>query len=35
MWGDVLGEVRRLVDAVAWALGKGVRDFGESVGDRR
>jgi hypothetical protein len=32
---DALGEVRRLVDAVAWALGKGVRVSGESVGDRR
>jgi hypothetical protein len=28
----VLGEVRRLVDAVAWALGEGVRVSGESVG---
>jgi hypothetical protein len=32
---DALGEVRRLVDAVAGALGEGVRVSGESVGDRR
>jgi uncharacterized protein (UPF0332 family) len=29
---DALGEVRRLVDAVAWALGEGFRVSGESVG---
>ena len=32
---DALGEVRRLVDAVAGALGEGFRVSGESVGDRR
>ena len=33
--GGVLGEVRRLVDAVAGALGKMIRVSGEIVGDRR